>query len=89
MVDIVDIALCICRLLLYNNFKRGVMSQVNVCVAFRMSLYFRNLIASYDRRLSKWRYINIWIVGFSLQGAVLNMIYSVFNVVKYNSNDVL
>ena len=30
MVDIVDIALCICRLLLYNNFKRGVMSQFNV-----------------------------------------------------------
>ena len=33
----VDIALCICRLLLYNNFKRGVMSQVNdnyvVCIA--------------------------------------------------------
>ena len=29
-VDIVDIALCICRLLLYNNFKRGVMSQFNV-----------------------------------------------------------
>ena len=29
MVDIVDIALCICKLLLYNNFKRGVMSQVN------------------------------------------------------------
>ena len=23
MVDIVDIALCICKLLLYNNFKRG------------------------------------------------------------------
>ena len=24
----VDIALCICELLLYNNFKRGVMSQL-------------------------------------------------------------
>ena len=23
MVDIVDIALCICKLLLYNNFKKG------------------------------------------------------------------
>ena len=34
MVDIVDIALCVCRLLLYNNFKRGVMSQVNFCLAF-------------------------------------------------------
>ena len=30
-----------------------------------------------------------WIIGLSLQGTVLNMIYSVFNVVKYNSNDVL
>ena len=46
MVDIVDIALCVCRLLLYNNFKRGVMSRVNVCLTFRMLLYFRNLIAS-------------------------------------------
>ena len=27
MVDIVDIALCVCKLLLYNNFKRGVMSH--------------------------------------------------------------
>ena len=32
---------------------------------------------------------NIWIIGFSLQGTVLNMIYSAFKVVKYNSNDVL
>ena len=78
MVDIVDIALCICRLLLYNNFKRGVMSRVNVYLTFRMLLYFRNLIASYDRMLSKWRYINIWIIGHSLQGTVLNMISSVF-----------
>ena len=31
----------------------------------------------------------LWIIGLSLQGTVLNMIYSVFNVVKYNSNDVL
>ena len=29
-----------------------------------------------------------WIIGLSLQGTVLNMIYSVFNVVKYNSDDV-
>ena len=36
----------ICRLLLYNNFKRGVMSRVNVYLTFRMLLYFRNLIAS-------------------------------------------
>ena len=35
------------------------------------------------------RYRNILIIGLSLQGTVLNMIYSVFNVVKYNSNDVL
>ena len=32
---IVDIALCISRLLLYNNFKRGVMSQVKLM--FRVS----------------------------------------------------
>ena len=31
------------------------------------------------------RYRNILIIGFSLQGTVLNMISSVFNVVKYNS----
>ena len=49
MVDIVDIALCICKLLLYNNFKRGVMSRVNVYLTFRMLLYFRNLVASYYR----------------------------------------
>ena len=30
-----------------------------------------------------------WIIGLSLQGTVLDMIYSVFDVVKYNSNDVL
>ena len=35
------------------------------------------------------RYGNILIIGFSLQGTVLNMISSVFDVVRYNSNDVL
>ena len=30
-----------------------------------------------------------WIIGCSLQGTVLNMFSSVFNVVKYNSNDIL
>ena len=30
-----------------------------------------------------------WIIGRSLQGTVLNMISSVFNVVKYNSDNVL
>ena len=44
-VDIVDIALCVCRLLLYNNFKKGVMSRVNVYFAFRMLLCFRVLVA--------------------------------------------
>ena len=66
------------------------MSRVNVCVAFRMSLYFRNLIASYyDVVKMALRYRNILIIGLSLRGTVLDMIYSVFNVVKYNSNDVL
>ena len=49
MVDIVDIALCVSRLLLYNNFKRGVMSRnqclVNVpCIVlvprFSIALYY-------------------------------------------------
>ena len=35
------------------------------------------------------RYRNILIIGFSLQGTVLNVISSVFDVVKYNSNGVL
>ena len=35
------------------------------------------------------RYRNILIVGFSVQGTVLNMFSSVFNVVKYNSDNVL
>ena len=39
-VDIVDIALCVCRLLLYNNFKRGVMSQFNVCVIVGSVFWF-------------------------------------------------
>ena len=34
-------------------------------------------------------YKNIWIIGRSLQGTVLNMISRVFNVVRYNSDDVL
>ena len=89
-VDIVDIALCVCRLLLYNNFKRGVMSWVNVCFAFRMLLYFRNLVASYYRCVNMaLRCGNILIIGFSLQGTVLNMFFSVFNVVRYNSGGVL
>ena len=93
MVDIVDIALCVYRLLLYNNFKRGgnVTCQClfNVPNVTLVPNFGGILVASYDRMLSKWRYINIWIIGRSLQGTVLNMIYSVFNVVKYNSNDVL
>ena len=31
----------------------------------------------------------LWIIGCSLQGTVLNMFSSVFNVVKYNSDIVL
>ena len=31
----------------------------------------------------------LWIIGCSLQGTVLNMFSSVFNVVKYNSDNVL
>ena len=31
----------------------------------------------------------LWIIGCSLQGTVLNMFSSFFNVVKYNSDNVL
>ena len=31
----------------------------------------------------------LWIIGCSLQGTVLNMISSVFNIDKYNSDNVL
>ena len=34
------------------------------------------------------RYRNILIIGFSLQGTVLNMISSVFIVVRYNSDGI-
>ena len=41
------------------------MSRVNVCLAFRMSLYFRNLIASYYRcckyGVTLWEYFDYWI----------------------------
>ena len=42
------------------------LSRVNVCVAFRMSLYFRILIASYDQMLSKWRCVIgiFWLLDF-------------------------
>ena len=36
-IDIVDIALCVCRLLLYNNFKRGVMSR-SQCLISRIRI---------------------------------------------------
>ena len=75
----------ICRLLLYNNFKRGVMSRVNVYLAFRMLLYFRisnSVMLSSDNG-------NILIIGFSFQGTVLNVFFSVFNVIRYNSNGIL
>ena len=46
MVDIVDIALCVCRLLLYNNFKRGVMSRQCLCSVPCVVLVPRFSIAS-------------------------------------------
>ena len=94
MVDIVDIALHVyvdyyCIIIL----RGGVMSRVNVYLTFLMLLYFRILVASLSNvkcSVMLWSdNRNILIIGFSLQGTVLNMIYSVFNVVKYNSNDVL
>ena len=61
------------------------MSRVNVYLTFRMLLYFRisnSVMLSSDNG-------NILIIGCSLQGTVLNMFSSVFNVVKYNSDIVL
>ena len=61
------------------------MSRVNVCFAFRMLLYFRisnSVMLSSDNR-------NSLINGCSLQGTVLNMFSSVFDVVRYNSDNVL
>ena len=50
MVDIVDIALCICKLLLFNNFKRGgnVTSQFlcNVSDVILVPNFGRILVAS-------------------------------------------
>ena len=89
MVDIVDIALCICKLLLYNNFKRG----GNVTSQFLCNVSDVILVPNFGRIFVASCYGAIigilWIIGCSLQGTVLNMISCVFNVVKYNSNDIL
>ena len=50
-----------------------------------MLLYFRisnSVMLSSDNG-------NILIIGFSFQGAVLNVFFSVFNVIRYNSNGIL
>ena len=84
MVDIVDIALYVdyyCIIIL----RGGVMSRVNVYLTFRMLLYFRisnSVMLSSDNG-------NILIIGFSFQGTVLNVFFSVFNVIRYNSNGIL
>ena len=60
-------------------------SQVNVYLTFRMLLYFRisnSVMLSSDNG-------NILIIGFSFQGTVLNVFFSVFNVIRYNSNGIL
>ena len=52
----------------------------------------RILIASLSNvkcRVMLWSNNRKRIIGFSLQGTVLNMISSVFDVVKYNSDGVL
>ena len=64
------------------------MSRVNVYLTFRMLLYFRNLMASLSNvkcgvMLSSDNG-NILIIGFSFQGTVLNVFFSVFNVIRYN-----
>ena len=60
-------------------------SRVNVYLTFRMLLYFRisnSVMLSSDNG-------NILIIGFSFQGTVLNVFFSVFNVIRYNSNGIL
>ena len=71
------------------KYDPSVTSQFQVTLWFRVSvefvLYFRisnSVMLSSDSG-------NILIIGFSLQGTVLNMFSSVFNVVKYNSDIVL
>ena len=62
-----------------------VLSRVNVYLTFRMLLYFRisnSVMLSSDNG-------NILIIGFSFQGTVLNVFFSVFNVIRYNSNGIL
>ena len=73
----------ICRLLLYNNFKRGVMSRVNVYLTFRMLLYFRisnSVMLSGDNGniMDYW----IFIPRYCFE-------YVFFNVIRYNSNGIL
>ena len=63
----------------------GGMSRVNVYLTFRMLLYFRisnSVMLSSDNG-------NILIIGLSFQGTVLNVFFSVFNVIRYNSNGIL
>ena len=60
-------------------------SRVNVYLTFRMLLYFRisnSVMLSSDNG-------NILIIGFPFQGTVLNVFFSVFNVIRYNSNGIL
>ena len=69
----------------YSRIQGRIMSRVNVYLTFRMLLYFRisnSVMLSSDNR-------NILIIGFSFQGTVLNVFFSVFNVIRYNSNGIL
>ena len=83
MVDIADISLCVCRLLLYNNFKRG----GNVTSQFLCNVSDVILVPNFGRIFVASCYGAIigifWIIGRSLQGTVLNMISSVLFVVRY------
>ena len=64
------------------NQKPMILSRVNVYLTFRMLLYFRisnSVMLSSDNG-------NILIIGLSFQGTVF---FSVFNVIRYNSNGIL
>ena len=81
--ELISKTIIIVNQVLNNNLL--FLSRVNVYLTFRMLLYFRisnSVMLSSDNR-------NILVIGFSFQGTVLNVFFSVFNVIRYNSNGIL
>ena len=61
----------------------SVISRIRILVALLSNVKSSVMLSSDNR--------NILIIGFSflMQGTVLNMFFSVFNVIRYNSNGIL